>query len=58
MILIFLKKNNIKLFKQNPLYCVENQEFNQSIINLIIKKIKLPKEKNFLRRSCLNKSKT
>tara|TARA_Y100000589_G_C27034303_1_gene580372 strand:+ start:77 stop:772 length:696 start_codon:yes stop_codon:yes gene_type:complete len=43
----FFKKNNIKLFKQNPLYCVKNKEFNQSIINLIIKKIKLPEEKIF-----------
>ena len=47
MVSEYLKLNNIKLFKQNPLYCVENQEFNQSIINLIIKKIKLPKEKIF-----------
>ncbi len=43
----FFKKNNIKLFKQNPSYCIKNKEFNQSIINLIIKKIRLPDEKIF-----------
>ena len=45
--LTYFKNNHIALFKQNPSYCVKNGDFNQSIINLIIKNIKLPKDKIF-----------
>lgn len=45
--LTYFKNNQIALFKQNPSYCIKNRDFNQSIINLFLKKIKLPEDKIF-----------
>ena len=45
--LSFFKKNKIKLLKQNPDYCIYNEEYKHSIFNLLVKKIKLPERKIF-----------
>jgi len=45
--LSFFKKNKIKLLKQNPDYCIYNEEYKHSIFNLLVKKIELPERKIF-----------
>jgi hypothetical protein len=48
--LTFFKKNKIKLLKQNPDYCINNEDYKHSIINLLVKKNKLPENKIFYER--------
>ncbi|MBC11322.1 MAG: hypothetical protein CMP32_05360 [Rickettsiales bacterium] len=40
--LSFFRNNKIKLLKQNPNYCIENEEYRHSILNILSKKLSLP----------------